>query len=359
MPHRDIVVIGASAGGISATNELLRALSPDLDAALFVVLHVPPEGGTHLPDVLRRGNRWNVDYATDGARWRHRRVYLARPDHHLLVNSARLQVVRGPRENRFRPAIDPLFRSAAEHHGPRVIGCVLSGALDDGTHGLELIKRHGGVAVVQDPEEAIASGMPLSAIQHVEVDHILRVSDLAARLPGLVAEPVAAAPLVAQPKGAPDVAERTAHKQWRRDGALTEFTCPECGGSLRELDYGSVLRFRCHVGHGYTADHLRADQIAGLDTVFWSALRALEEQSMLRRRMSEFAVLSGRRQAARLLEREARVIELRASAIRRILHVEPSAQSKAQPGASVARAPRPRRDNRAKVRPSQTRRVNR
>ena len=359
MPHRDIVVIGASAGGISATNELLCALSPDLDAALFVVLHVSPEGGTRLPDVLRRGNRWHVEYAIDGARWRHRRVYLAPPDHHLLVKPARVQVVRGPRENRFRPAIDPLFRSAAVHHGPRVIGCVLSGALDDGTHGLELIKRHGGVAVVQDPEEAIASGMPLSAIHHVEVDHILRLSDLAARLPGLVAEPVAAAPLVTQPKRAPDVAEGTAHNQWRRDGTLTEFTCPECGGSLRELEHGSVLRFRCHVGHVYTADHLRADQIAGLDNVFWSTLRALEEQSMLRRRMSQFAVLSGRRHAARLLEREARAIELRASASRRILHIEPPAQTKAQPVASVARAPHPRRGNRAKMRRTKTRRVNR
>ena len=318
MAHRDIIVMGASAGGINAVNRVLAALPPDLEASLFVVLHLPAEGGAHLPEVLRRGNQWAIAYAIDGERIRHRRVYVAPPDHHLLVKPEQLRVVRGPRENRFRPAVDPLFRTAAENYRARVIGIVLSGALDDGTHGLDLIKRHGGLAVAQDPDEATARGMPLSAIQNVAVDHILRLSEMAARLPDLVAEPVEA-PLGPRATGAIDVAEGAAYL---RNGILSKFTCPECGGALRELQDGRVLRFRCHVGHGYTADSLLVDQRAGLDDAFWSALRALEEHSMLRRRMAEFALLSGRQREAKDHERDARNTERRASEIRRILYAE-------------------------------------
>lgn len=318
MPNRDIVVIGASAGGISAVGELLATLRPPLDGSLFVVIHTSPDGAGLLPAVLARGNAWPIGYGEDGERFETSHVYVAPPDHHMLIKPGRLQIVRGPRENRFRPAVDPLFRTAAESYGSRVIGIVLTGSLDDGTHGLELVKRHGGIAIVQDPAEAMAPSMPLSAIQNVEVDHILRVAEIARRLPAIVAESVAAQP--ARTRGAPDVAEGTATNQRRWGGRPSDLTCPECGGALRELEGGNVMRFRCHVGHGYTADSLLADQSDGLENVFWSALRALEEHSMLRRRMSEHAQEAGRADAAKVFEREAREIELRASAIRRILH---------------------------------------
>jgi two-component system chemotaxis response regulator CheB len=282
-------------------------------------------------------------------------VYLAPADRHLLIRTNRVRVVRGPRENRFRPAVDPLFRTAAEHYGPRVIGIVLSGALDDGTHGLELIKRHGGLAIAQDPNEAAASGMPLSAIQNVEIDHVLRVAEIARRLPPLIGETVAAI-RPAGARGEPDVAEGTA-RNGPNEGRPSDLTCPECGGSLRELEGGTVLRYRCHVGHGYTADSLFADQSDGLENAFWGALRALEEHSMLRRRMSDYAFDAGRRDVARAFEREARTTELRASVIRRLLHTDRPGRIDGAPAASTKR----RKPSAAiKQRPgTRTRRVNR
>jgi two-component system chemotaxis response regulator CheB len=356
MAHRDIVVIGASVGGISALTEFLSHVPLDLPASMFVVVHVAPEGGGMLPSILGRGNGWQAAYAVDGEPIRPGRLYLAPPDHHLLIKPSRLQVVRGPRENRFRPAVDPLFRTAAESYGPRVIGIVLSGGLDDGTHGLDLVKRHGGLAIAQDPEEAFAPSMPLSAIQHVEVDHILRVNEIAQRLPEFVAQPVEAAPPSRQ-KGVPDVAEGTAYSEFHKEGRHTDLTCLECGGSLRELEGGNVLRFRCHVGHGYTADSLLADQSDGLDNAFWGALRALEEHSMLRRRMSDQALEQGRSDVSKRFEREARDTERQASTIRRILHGERPGGINGEPLATTTG----RRKTGAKpLRPgTRTRRVNR
>jgi two-component system, chemotaxis family, protein-glutamate methylesterase/glutaminase len=357
MPHRDIVVIGASAGGIDALGDLLAHVPTDLPAAIFAVVHISPDGGSLLPKVLGRRIAWPVAYGVDGEAVVSGRVYIAPPDHHLLIKPARVRVVRGPRENRFRPAVDPMFRTAAESYGPRVIGVVLSGALDDGTHGLEIIKRHGGVALAQDPEEALVPSMPLSAIQNVEVDHILSAAAIAAQLKALMATDVEGSSTTGE-GGVADVAEGTAINQFRLQGRPSDLTCPECGGALRELDGSTVLRFRCHVGHGYTADSLLADQGDGLENAFWGALRALEEHSMLRRRLAEFALESGRAEHARQFERDAKETELRASAIRRILH----ADGRGRNGRATKAAPAPRRKRagQSKQTPgTRTRRANR
>jgi two-component system chemotaxis response regulator CheB len=324
MPGRDIVVIGASAGGINALLDLLQPLPVGLPAALFVVVHTSPEGGGLLGAVLERAGQWNAGIARDGERIEHGNIYIAPPDHHLLVKRQRVRVTRGPRENRFRPAVDPLFRTAAIAYGPRVIGVVLSGGLDDGTHGLELIKRHGGLAIAQDPEEALSPDMPLSAIQHVEVDYIMRASEIARRLPGLITEPVSKTAWDDDGRGEEpiDVAEGTAENIDKVTGPPSPFTCPECGGSLWELGGGRLLRYRCHLGHGYTADSLVADQSDSLDNALWTALRALEEHSMLRRRLAEHARDRGLKGPARNLEHEAKQAELRASTIRTLLHTE-------------------------------------
>jgi two-component system chemotaxis response regulator CheB len=190
MANRDIIVIGASTGGLHALLELLAPLPTDLEAAIFVVVHSSPEGNGLLPEILDRSGTWPAAYAVDGAAIEHGRIYVARPDYHLLVRRDTMNVSRGPRENLFRPAIDPLFRTAARAYGARVIGIVLSGGLDDGTHGLELIKRHGGLAIAQDPQGAVMPSMPLSAIQNVEVDHILAPSHMGMRLPHFVRETV-------------------------------------------------------------------------------------------------------------------------------------------------------------------------
>lgn len=319
MPNRDIIVIGASAGGLQALIELLAPVPVDLPAAIFVAVHTAPEGTGLLPEILERKGAWRAAFAEDGMAIEPGRIYIAPPDHHLLVKRHGVRVTHGPRENRFRPAVDPLFRTAARAFGARVIGVVLSGGLDDGTHGLELIKRHGGIAVAQDPHSALMPMMPLSAIQNVEVDYILNPGAIGAKLPFLVQEQVADdAALV--PEGE-DVAEgitdnlRTGHVP----GPPSPFTCPECGGALWELDDGKPLRFRCHVGHGFTADALAAEQGESMEHTLWSALRALEEQAALSRRMAQHAEHVGRTPAAREYEAKAKDAERRASSLRRML----------------------------------------
>jgi len=188
VPTHDIVVIGASAGGVEALSKLVRVLPVDLPASVFVVLHVPAESQSALPQILNRVGRLPAAHATDNEPIEPGHIYIAPPDHHLLVRRGAARVARGPRENGHRPAIDPLFRTAAHAYGSRVIGVVLSGALDDGTTGLAVIKRRGGIAIVQNPEEALVSGMPTSALENVRVDHCLPVERIAFLLADLVSE---------------------------------------------------------------------------------------------------------------------------------------------------------------------------
>ena len=322
MACRDLVVIGASAGGLPALLDVVRPLPVDLPAAILIVLHTPARTGGFLPNILERGGAWNVAYAIDNEAIVRGRIYLAPPDYHLLVRPGRLRVARGPRENRFRPAIDPLFRTAARAYGPRVIGVVLSGGLDDGTHGLALIKRHGGLALAQDPEEADLASMPLSAIQNVEVDYILKAEDIGAKLPHLVAQHVST-PETAFEEERTDVAEgrETSIEEITRPPA--PFTCPDCGGSMWEYEDGNVLSYRCHVGHGYTANSFGVAQQETLESTLWTAPRALEEQAALRRRMAVHALHVGRDPDARRFEREAKDAELRAATIRQMLFRKP------------------------------------
>src|SRR5688572_18409034 len=182
MPAQDIIVVGGSAGGLEAFSKVLWGLPRKLNASIFVVLHTSPQGGAALPPVLERSGVLPVVFGEDGESIRRGQVYVAPPDHHLTIEGNKVAVHRGPRENGFRPAIDPLFRSAAKHFGGRVVGVVLSGALDDGTFGLMAIKEAGGAAVVQHPYEAFVPSMPLSAIQNVEVDHIVRLEEMPALL---------------------------------------------------------------------------------------------------------------------------------------------------------------------------------
>src|SRR5439155_14810652 len=188
MPGHDIVVVGASAGGVEALATLVSTLPPKLPAAIFVVLHISAHSPSFVSDILSRSGLLEAVQASDGMEIKHGRIYVAPPDHHMLVERGNVRVVRGPKENRHRPAVDPLFRSAAEAYGPRVVGVVLTGGLDDGTAGLLAVKRRGGIAVVQDPEEALYSSMPLSALTHVEVDYRLPLSGIGPLLVRLASE---------------------------------------------------------------------------------------------------------------------------------------------------------------------------
>src|SRR4051812_11241535 len=234
MPGHDLIVIGASAGGVQAITEIAASLPADLPAAVFVVVHMSPVSPGILPSLIDRAGPLPAEPARDGETIRHGRIYVARPDYHLLIDGDRMRVGRGPRENGFRPAVDPLFRTAARSCGPRVIGVVLSGGLDDGTEGLLFIKRHGGVAIVQDPDEAPFPSMPNSAVENVEVDHVLQLRDIPDRLVRLAREPVRKAAMSSRKNGnngldMPETAEAGDNSLVNRDmpGPPSSFTCPE------------------------------------------------------------------------------------------------------------------------------------
>ncbi len=186
MSKHDIVVLGASAGGVEALVQLAHKLPADLPATIFIVLHIPPQSPSMLPTILSRSGRLPAQHPTDGENFKHSQMYIAPPDYHMLLEEGHIRIVRGPKVNRHRPAIDPLFCSAANIYGPRVIGIVLTGALDDGTIGLSAIKQRGGIAIVQDPDEARYASMPQSALEHVKIDYTLPLVEIAPRIVTIV-----------------------------------------------------------------------------------------------------------------------------------------------------------------------------
>jgi two-component system chemotaxis response regulator CheB len=293
--ERDIIVLGGSAGGIEALEEVVRGIAPDIPAAIFVVVHMSQESPDFLAEILSKVTRLKVRYAIDREPIELGTVYIAKADWHLLIKPGEVRVVRGPKENNFRPALDPLFRSAAYTYGSRVIGGVLSGLLDDGSHGLYQIKQRGGVTIAQDPRDAIQPNMPQSAITQVGVDYVTTATEMGELLNKLTrgGEGEATGPAPEQL----DVAEGAASGlEVPNRAATSALICPECGGSLWEVHEGNLVRFRCHVGHGYSGQTLVALQDAEVEQALWTSVRLLEEQSELHRRMSENWRTSGNRQ---------------------------------------------------------------
>lgn len=306
MANRDIIVIGASAGGLQVLQRLLADLPRDLAASVFIVLHVG--AASHLAAVLGRVSALPVLRASSGERIERGHVYVGVPGVHLLLHDAHLLLRRGPRENLARPAIDPLFRSAACTFGARVIGVVLSGALNDGAAGLRAIKRCGGIAVVQDPSDAAVADMPLSAMRYAEIDHVAPAGALGALLTRLSGERAGETPPIP-----PEIRLETAiaaqegatMEKDEKLGRLSRFTCPECHGSLWEVDDGTLLRYRCHVGHAFTAEVMMQAQTSGAEEMLWSLMRAHRERAALARRMAEQARAQSRESLANDLEQRA------------------------------------------------------
>jgi len=285
---RDVVVVGASAGGVEALKELVSGLPAGFPATVLVVLHIPPSGSNALAAILNRAGPLEARRAGHGEPLVHGTVRVAPPDHHLLVMEDRLALSLGPRENGHRPAVDVLFRSAARAVGARCIGVVLSGALDDGSAGLVSVCARGGVAVVQDPEDALQPGMPTSAIESAAPEHVVPVAEIAGLLARLVQEEV--------PDGAgeraPELMEvETDMAQFdmsridgqEHPGQPAGFSCPDCSGALWSIEDGGLLRFRCRVGHAWSAESLLAQQSETLEGALWMALRSLEEKAALSR----------------------------------------------------------------------------
>jgi len=305
----DIVVVGASAGGVEALRTLVSDLPADLPAAVFVVLHVPAIATSVLPAILERAGDLPAAHAEDGAEIEPGHVYIAPPDHHLLIQPGFMRVNRGPKENGYRPAIDPTFRTAAATYGSRVIGVVLSGVLDDGSAGLAAVKSHGGRAFVQDPADALYPMMPESAIQAAEPDLVLPPKELAAAIVSSVRE---AAPKTLVLTGDALLDEERfieidrAASDRPQSGSPSGFVCPDCGGALWESEEESgLLNFRCRTGHGYSVETLAAAQTEVVESALWGTLRALEERAAMARRMAARFRDRGSKTSASRFERQA------------------------------------------------------
>ncbi|HKE13557.1 MAG TPA: chemotaxis protein CheB [Kofleriaceae bacterium] len=309
-PAHEIVVIGASAGGVEVLSELVAGLPGNLPAAVFVCLHVAASAESFLPRILSRAGAIPAVHASHGAPITSGTIYVAPPDHHVVIEPGVVTLSRGPRENRCRPSVDVLFRSAAIAYGPRVNGVVLSGYLDDGAAGLLAIERCGGLVVIQDPEDSRSGGMPRAALEVVEPDAIVTTATVGGVLAELVRRPATMTgprPGVAQTRLEVDSSQDSpaAAREAIQVGQASGISCPECGGSLFGLKDGPLTRFRCHVGHAYSPASLLEAQSEETEKALWAALRALEERSALLLDMSRQMAVRGSPTATQYADRSA------------------------------------------------------
>jgi two-component system, chemotaxis family, protein-glutamate methylesterase/glutaminase len=275
--NRDIVVVGASAGGVELLLDMVPELPADLPASLFIVVHMPPGYASALPELLTKRGRLPARHPVHDESIERGTIYVAPSDNHMQLRHGAIEVVRGPKDNGHRPAADVLFRTASAAYGSRVVGVVLSGYQDCGTAGLLSVKARGGIAVVQDPATAAAPEMPQSALQKVSVDHIVHPIEL----PGLITKLVNT-----QPGPTQEPAESIAQLEGTVLGKPADIVCPICEGVLTEAQPGVFHHFRCHVGHAFSLDSLLHEQGEEMERVLWAAVRALEESATLARRIS-------------------------------------------------------------------------
>lgn len=320
MTNRDIIVIGGSSGATAPLRTILGALPEDLAAAVFIVVHIPTRSLGLLATVTAAAAHLPVHAAQDGMAIVPGNIYLGVPDHHLIIRDGQMRLGRGPRENMARPSIDPLFRSAAMAYGPRVIGVLLSGLLNDGAAGLEAIKRCGGVAIVQDPADAIADEMPLSAMAVVTVDLAVPSARLGDILSELVHESAGLRlPVPPEIRLEVDIAagERIDSDLLRYVADPAPLTCPHCSGVLSTVRNAKPLRFRCQVGHAFTAEIVAKQQENAVDEALRVALRIVEERAELVARMARDGRNSGRPAVAEMYDERATEYREYAETIRR------------------------------------------
>ena len=317
---RGVVVVGGSAGSLEAL-KFFGDLQPDFPAAIFLVMHMAPTSPGFLPEIIKRYSQIPVAPAHDGNSTEPNCIYVARPDHHLRVRSGFMEVDRGPKENRHRPSIDVLFYSAAEVYGPRVVGVILSGMLDDGSAGLLAIRKRGGLGIVQEPGDALYPDMPRNALCYAGADYCVPHSQLAALLTRVTSEAID--PKASHPKprreAQTDGVSMDQNQLDKSVGKTTDISCPDCGGVLSLVDDEKMLRFRCRVGHVFSQDTLFTAQSDGVEQALWTAVRLLEEKAETARKLREYSLSRNFKSAPEKFEAEAKKLDQHAKVIRELL----------------------------------------
>jgi two-component system chemotaxis response regulator CheB len=320
-----LVVMGGSAGGLEALRAVAAGLPADLDAAVGIVLHLPAGSQSRLAHILSRAGPLTATQARGGERLESGRMYVAPPDRHLIVRDSRCVVSNGPHENGLRPSVDVLFRSAALAYGPRTVAVVLSGARDDGAAGAAAVEARGGTVIVQDPRDALFPGMPASAVALDHPDRVLPLDSIAPAVADAVAHLSREAPV--RDNREDEMSLETEYAELGAEalggdgppGRSSPFSCPACGGVLWELDDEDVLRFRCRVGHAFTAESALDGQSGEVERALWTALRALQERAHLSERIATRSERNGAARSAQRFEALAREAREQADVIRRVL----------------------------------------
>ena len=329
MPTHDLIVIGASLGGVEALQLVIATLAPDLPATICIVWHMSPESPGVLPAMLSKVSPLPVRFVQHNEPIAPGIIYVAPPDYHTLIVDHVFQLSYGPKENRFRPAIDPLFRSAAVAFGPRAVGVILSGALDDGIAGLAAIKAQGGMTIVQDPQEAFEPSMPHHAINQVAIDYIKPAAAIGSLLTSL-ARTQTAPPSDYQPRW--DLVTETQIAQANVDhkydisqlGELSPYTCPECHGVLFQIMQDGILRFRCHTGHAYSVRTLLDEISKAVEASLWSTIRAMDEKVFLLQHIAQHMDEQASLTMAEQLRNHARAVEQQSQLVRLALLRKPA-----------------------------------
>lgn len=326
MADRKVVVMGTSGGGMEALLRILGDLPSGFPAAVCIVQHIGANPSA-LPTLLGSVCALPVRFPEQGETARPGHVYVAPPDHHLLLDGERLMLSRGPKENHTRPAVDALFRSAALNAGPRVIGVVLTGALDDGAAGLQAIQECGGITVVQDPDEAQEPGMPRAALRAVRADHCQALEGMAALLTRLVHVPVDEATPHAHDRHPrldrehrASFGKESSTRELEQIGAPATFVCPDCGGNLWEIAGSNPPRYRCHTGHGFSLGALNAAQGQVTEEALWAGVRALEDRELMLRKIAWLDRQASDDQHARKSDKEADRIREQLRVLRDLLN---------------------------------------
>ncbi len=321
--NRNMIVIGGSMGSFQVFKDILMQLPADLPASVFIVQHTIPTASPLLADLLGQASLLSVKPAENRIPYAPGSVYVAQPDFHLIINKTQMLLSKGPRENGTRPAIDPLFRSAAVTAGPRVIGIVLSGMLDDGCAGLSAIKQCGGICVVQDPEDAPYPDMPRNAIRNAPVDHVSPVAKMGALLNRLARSPLPDPSFTPPPDLVLEssIATNLVDTMDINDklGGPSHLTCPECGGTLWKMKDKAMDRYRCHLGHAYSAVTLTSESNTAIDRALLASLRALEERARLYDRFADDQRRKGFEQIGNSYKEEADRARENAASIRSML----------------------------------------